>query len=256
MKEQVFGICQFTTIPVRKEGKHSAEMVSELLFGEMYEVLEKKGEWLHICVLYDGYLGWIVELQHTHLHEDAKNQLQDGATHYLAEPYLKVGAGVLQRIIPYAAPIPMGVNVCEAIGLATTYFAHRKRVFYSDKQPFSEEVLQPFLGASYLWGGRSIFGIDCSGFAQVVMRLCGVKLRRDASQQYEQGDFVGFEGHQAGDLAFFVSPKGKIDHVGICLSNNRIAHANGFVRIDTLTATGIIREGKCTHPLIGIKRYS
>jgi gamma-D-glutamyl-L-lysine dipeptidyl-peptidase len=128
--------------------------------------------------------------------------------------------------------------------------------------PPSHEIIlklaRRYLYAPYLWGGRSPFGIDCSGFTQVVFMMAGLKLKRDASQQVGQGEGVDFaEQAQAADLAFFDNDKGNIVHVGIVMNNNHIIHAAGQVRIDRLDHFGIFNEtlGKYTHKLRLIKRF-
>ena len=100
-------------------------------------------------------------------------------------------------------------------------------------------------------------GMDCSGFSQVVHRIVGNDLPRDASQQVELGDTISFvEEAQAGDLAFFDNEEGNITHVGICLGGGDIIHASGSVRIDKLDHIGIFNADKGTysHKLRVIKR--
>jgi len=113
------------------------------------------------------------------------------------------------------------------------------------------------LNAPYLWGGKSFFGIDCSGFTQQVFRFLDKRLPRDAYQQAEEGMTVEFDETEVGDLAFFANASGKITHVGIILENMQIIHAHGAVRLDELTKEGIFSadKGGITHYLTVIKRY-
>ncbi len=114
-----------------------------------------------------------------------------------------------------------------------------------------------FLNMPYLWGGRSPAGIDCSGFTNIVYKLAGIRLRRDAWQQSEQGILINFiDEARPGDLAFFQNEEGKIIHVGIILQQQKIIHASGRVRIDTIDHYGIYDEElkKYTHQLRLIRR--
>jgi cell wall-associated NlpC family hydrolase len=114
-----------------------------------------------------------------------------------------------------------------------------------------------FLNSAYLWGGRSIFGVDCSGFCQTVFRFIGIPLLRDAYQQASQGEAIGFlEETKLGDLAFFDNEEGRITHVGMLLDQDTIIHASGRVRMDTIDHLGIVNvdTGLHTHKLRIIKR--
>jgi cell wall-associated NlpC family hydrolase len=119
------------------------------------------------------------------------------------------------------------------------------------------EIAFTFLNTPYQWGGRSVFGVDCSGFTQVVYKCIGLKLLRDASQQATQGEVVGFlQEVKCGDLAFFDNEAGKITHVGILLDLHTIIHASGKVRVDRIDNFGIVNSDteKRTHTLRVIKR--
>jgi cell wall-associated NlpC family hydrolase len=121
-----------------------------------------------------------------------------------------------------------------------------------------KQVAYKFLNTAYLWGGRSVFGIDCSGFTQVVYKFLNVPLPRDAWQQAEKGELVpSLQDVVCGDLAFFKNEEGRITHVGIILSPQEIIHSSGKVRLDKLDKDGItnMETKQRTHQLSHIKRF-
>jgi len=114
-----------------------------------------------------------------------------------------------------------------------------------------------YLNAPYLWGGKSILGIDCSGLVQVVFAMSGIQLNRDASEQVESGQAIdSLSETKPGDLAFFENSNGKIIHVGILLNSHQIIHASGWVKVEAIDSTGIVsaQTGEYTHKLRAIKR--
>ena len=107
-----------------------------------------------------------------------------------------------------------------------------------------------------MWGGRSVFGIDCSGFVQQVYAYFNIQLPRDAYQQAGMGKDIGFLAETiCGDLAYFDNKEGKITHVGIMLDAQTIIHASGRVRIDYIDQAGILNKetGERTHQLRIVK---
>ena len=230
----MFGICTLSAIPVRKEPHHESELVTELLFNDLYEVLEKNGDWLYIKMEYDGYEGWIRSLQHFDIQEDTYKALASSDC--------------------YVVNNPVELYDSKVLTFGTTIYSKDKCCIEANS--FINNALK-LLETPYRWGGRTVFGIDCSAFVQLCAKTIGIKLPRDASQQVECGDDVYFLTEaQPGDLAFFENEEHHIVHVGIILDNEKIIHASGKVRIDSLDQTGIFNKelGKHTHFLGTIKR--
>lgn len=237
-----YGICDLSVIPIRKEGSHTSEMVSQLLYNEMYEVLDEKPGWKLIRTMSDQYEGWIQGIQHHEIDEQEVLALKAKESYIVDQP----------TITYKGKSLSIGTIVHEPVAGSMTIpgrFVPAMMI----------EFAQKFMDAPYLWGGRSIFGIDCSGFVQLCARAAGKLLPRDASEQIKEGELVYFLPEiQPGDLAFFGNEDGKIVHVGMMLDNERIIHCSGQVRIDYLDQTGIFNKerNEHTHRLQVIKRLS
>ena len=231
-------------------------MVTQLLFGETYRVLEESGDWLRIRTAYEDYQCWISIKQHTRLSEQAFHALEKAPPAYTGD---LVQAVTLEGKKTFPVTMGASVNICE---LTTEHmgFSTEGHIIRPGKPGTAQNIIDTaflYLHAPYLWGGKTPFGIDCSGFTQMVFRLNGYKLPRDAYQQVEGGEPLSFvEEASAGDIAFFDNEAGRITHVGILLDNQRIIHASGCVRVDKFDHYGIFnpeRKGY-THHLRVIKR--
>lgn len=253
------GIASVSIIPVRIKPSHESEMISQLLFGETYTVTEFERDWIKIEMHYDGYKGYITKSQHTHITLQWFNHIKSTPRWFAAE--------ILQTVTNHdiTFPILIGSELHEFDGM--NFKVGKERLVYTGstlpdngeyKQSESiKKIAKKFLNAPYLWGGRSPFGIDCSGFVQVVFKLCGIPLPRDAYQQADTGRTIHFIYEaQPGDLCFFDNENGKIVHVGIMLSDQSIIHASGRVRIDMIDHFGIHNQTlkQYTHKLRIIKR--
>lgn len=258
----MYGICHLGVVPCRFEPSDKSEMVTQLLFGETFEILKQEGKWLQIRITLDGYECWIDEKQYLPLSEEQYKKQSAFPVTCSADLVDLVTKSSDNSLTPVLA------------GSALPAYEHGK-LFVGDQEfSFDGEITHPlsenenipalvaeyatvFLNAPYLWGGRSVFGIDCSGFTQVVFKMAGIQLKRDAYQQAEQGITLSFvEEAQTGDLAFFDNEEGKIIHTGIVLPQGKIIHASGKVRVDKLDHQGIFNNDtkKYSHKLRLIKR--
>ncbi|MBM71620.1 MAG: hypothetical protein CL847_02415 [Crocinitomicaceae bacterium] len=225
-------ICVFPFIPLRAEPNDRSEQVSQILSGELVLKLEEcEGNWIKVSSLEDNYLGF-ADPRHFELQNfDINRQLVYKPTTRNKGQYshiLPVGSYVHSNDSLDLGPIPNSLS----------------------------EAASTFLGTPYHWGGKTHHGIDCSGLTQICARLVGINLKRDAADQSEQGVEVDWEERSANDLAFFNSKNGIVTHVGILVSDDKIIHASGEVKIDTLTQRGIIhsKTGDITHKLYSIRR--
>nr|WP_315189982.1 C40 family peptidase [uncultured Flavobacterium sp.] len=251
----MFGICNLAIIPLRFEPSDKSEIVSQVLFGEHFEILEKFNQWSRIKMQYDDYEGWVDSKQYQLISEANYKQLSQDAIILNADliEYI-TGPNNLLLPIPLAASLSF-LNYSD-INTASFDFEGTKISGVKSKSAIINSAFM-YLNAPYLWGGKTPFGIDCSGFTQMVYKLNGYKLLRDASQQAKQGEALSFiEESEPGDLAFFDNEEGNIIHVGIIMKNNYIIHASGKVRIDRLDHLGIYNGdiNKHTHKLRVIKK--
>jgi hypothetical protein len=255
-----YGICLLSVVSCRKESSNTSEIVTQLLFGEHYSVIETTENWLKINIAFDSYECWINSKQHQKISDTTFKQLNSEVLLYSNE--------LIQVIINKQTQISFPISLGSALPfLKNNNLKIEDYEFYfdgnstlSNSKKSNSEIIQTsylFLNAPYLWGGKSPFGIDCSGFTQIVYKLNGYKLPRDAHQQVELGEPLNFvDEAEAGDLAFFDNEDGKIVHVGLLLNNQQIIHANGQVRIDNFDHYGIFNSTtkKYSHTLRVIKR--
>ncbi len=251
----MFGICNLAIIPLRFEPSDKSEIVSQVLFGEHFEILEQFKQWARIKMQYDDYEGWVDSKQFQPISESNFNQLSEDAIILNADliEYITTPNNLLIPI-----PLASSLSFLNHSEINTVNFDFEGTKI-SGIKPKKELINTAFmyLNAPYLWGGKTPFGIDCSGFTQMVYKLNGYKLLRDASQQATQGEPLSFiEESEPGDLAFFDNDEGNIIHVGIIMENNYIIHASGKVRIDRLDHLGIYNAeiNKHTHKLRVIKK--
>lgn len=248
----MFHVIGITPIaPIRLEPSHRSEMVSQLLFGELAELLGRDGEFIKVRTVFDQYVGWIQAVQVTDAMESwlEKNKIEG----YIDRTSTILMSGQPMTIFP-GTPIWTGTSLA---GLKLDYGETRPAKLKRKSKKALKDAVTTYMNTAYLWGGRTVAGVDCSGFVQQVYKLFGTDLPRDAYQQATQGEFVGFlEESRPGDLAFFDNEEGRIIHVGILLGPNRIIHASGQVRIDMIDSQGIKQKasGKRTHFLRIIKR--
>ena len=249
-----YGISILALVPLREEPKDQSEMISQILFGQHFKVLKIQNNWVFIKLSADNYEGWICSKQYFKItFEDySKIELNDFAI--VSDTF----SNILNKDTNESFPVPIGSILPfyhkGNFRIRGNKYTYKGSTASKNKIDLIKYAYQ-FLNTPYLWGGKSILGIDCSGFSQQVYGLSGYKIPRDAYQQEAIGETISYENRSSSDLVFFSKNK-RIHHVGILINKNQIIHASGQVRIDKFTEKGIIhnKNKELTHRFHSIKR--
>jgi hypothetical protein len=247
-------ICENVFVPLRAGPTHKSEMLSQILFGEKYLIIDQSARWLKIESLFDNFTGWIDmdHLQHSESNDNAPGNVlvkpllcyKNDKTRIVLEPGCEI----------YNPDFKHGTfNAGIRIFSASPDF---NKSYISTTDTLTESAIR-FINSPYIWGGRIPSGIDCSGFTQLVYKIHGIAIPRNSWQQAEAGETISFiEESKPGDLVFFDNERGMISHVGMMLSSGLVIHASGRVRIDTIDHQGIFKQetGMYSHHLRTIKR--
>ena len=252
------GVCRLAIVPVRSYPSEESEMVTQLLFRDHYTVLESMnaGRWLKIEIHFDEYLGWIDIKQHY--------SISDAYFKHLNDVNFKICTDVSGSLLFNKSPIQILIGSILPISSMELFNMEEQLAFNGESHnmgdsmgfDFVKQIALKYLNAPYLWGGKTPFGVDCSAFVQMVFKIGGYKLPRDASEQALLGTKIEtLEESIPGDLCFF-GTKTKIIHVGMLLGDYKIIHASGQVRIDNISEQGIhlATTNALTHKLQLIKR--
>ncbi len=236
-----YGLCHLGVVPIRKENNHRSELTSQLLYGDLFKIIDQRKDWYKIRTAWDDYEGWVLQQQCFLINKEqfvGLKELPSVCTTQLFDLILQPNGENF--------PIPLGSDL-RALSLLNQTLDQIPQPLEKSKAEIVKTAYQ-YLNAPYLWGGKTPLGIDCSGLTQIVYKIHGIPIKRDAYLQAEQGTTLSFiEESEPGDLAFFDNEEGNIIHVGILLKNHYILHAHGKVRIDRIDQTGIFNAEKNTH---------
>lgn len=241
-----YGICNLSIVPCRKEPSDKSEMVTQLLFGQTFSIYTKNEKWTEIIISDDQYRCWVGNKQYMPLTEEQFNQINSNSS-FVINDVISVMEHKNQQIhFPVVAGSVLPNYEEDNFEIVDQIYNYEGEVSNTSTKGTRNKIVEKaleFLNAPYLWGGKSVLGIDCSGFTQLVYKINGYNLPRDAYQQAEIGKTLSFLDEAVeGDLAFFDNEDGKIIHVGIILANHHIIHASGKVRIDKIDHFGIYNE--------------
>jgi len=237
-RRDIFGMASVGIVPLRKEPADSAEMVSEILLGELFQIIGKQKKWWQVKALLGDYTGWInanegYKLPDKELHEWlALNKNPQNRSPYFT---FKAGNTYDQCLVTPGSVI----QICGD----TIQYPFGKYPITSEPEKLKGsgllETARSFLGTPYLWGGRTDTGVDCSGFVQAVLIQHGIIFPRDSVDQSQAvplhtTDKIEKEDVIPGDIIYFNPKSNQISHVGFYLGDGLLLHAAGKVRVQQI----------------------
>lgn len=257
-----YGISNLSIVPVRTEPREAGEMCTQILFGEHYTILDENKKWCQVKLAHDGYEGWIDRKMVNETDESIFMRLCENRTIVTTDVFniVQPRGGYSNFLIVAGSSLPDYSPEEQTFRIGEVVYTIQGDPIHLHERQARKTIIEnalKYFNSPYLWGGRSPFGIDCSGFSQILYKMAGESIPRDASQQAVVGEYLSFvEEALPGDLAFFDNDEGAIVHVGVIWEKNKIIHSSGKVRIDNVDQFGIfnIDTGRYSHQMRLMRR--
>ena len=223
---------------IYSEPKFSSQLITQALLFEILEVVSSNGDWFEVSQ-WDGYVGYTHRF---YLSDNIPNQENNFlVTDRFISIYDSLDFNNIVMLAPFGSNIPIISNEGECY---TTQSINDKNYFFMEESSLSEnnfrikikKYSKNLIGSPYLWGGKTPFGYDCSGFVQQIFKSIDVSLKRDTSEQIKDDRMpsIDIQSADIGDIVFFDIEGNGVDHVGIWYGENQVIHCGGEVKIQSI----------------------
>jgi gamma-D-glutamyl-L-lysine dipeptidyl-peptidase len=246
--EGTFGVCRLSVVSVRKEPQVLSLQLSQLLFGDHYEVIGVSADksWIQIRIYFDQVEGWIPLNQHHTIAPEYFDQINSAD--------FKITTDVCSTILYKKTPLSILMGSIVPISQSELFKMEEQFAFNGESKSLGQKrefeflklIALKYLNAPEMEGGKTPFGIDGFGLVQMVHRICGYTLGHSLENLQRHGRKVEVESAKPGDLIFLASLAKGTKSVGLWMEENKILHVDGRVRLDAC-ANGNLLDGETKH---------